>query len=184
MKKYGIVMMRAQPFHLGHQAIINEILLDGLTPIIILGSSNYDRNINKNPLTFEQRRYLIKTIYPLSISHIIKSEDYEDWNTWYTKIYEALRSILGPNLLEKAVVYYNEKEVDRCSFTFKEKEYKNTFYTDLFKDEGFVTKKIKFPTYTDIKIDAHARDIRANLESKKHLLDARVYHTLKEWEWK
>ena len=175
--------MRAQPFHLGHQAIINEILLDGLTPIIILGSSNYDRDLDKNPLTFEQRRYLIKTIYPFSVPHIIKSDDYEDWDIWYYKIYESLRSILGPGLLKKAVIYYNEKEVDRCSFIFKGKEYKDAFYTELFKDEGFVTKKIKFPTYTDIKIDAHARDIRANLENKKYLLDARVYETLKEW-WK
>ena len=57
--KFGMFIGRCQPFHKGHTEIINEILLAGLTPIIVLGSSNDDRDRLKNPLTYAQRKELI-----------------------------------------------------------------------------------------------------------------------------
>jgi len=183
-KKYGIFMGRMQPFHLGHQAVINEILLDGLIPVIVLGSSNLDRDLTKNPLTFEQRKELIQLVYPNIEIVFIKSWDYLNWTKWYRELFHDIyvQSSIEPK--KEAIIYYNEKEIDRCSFTCNNKQYNNTWYTDIFKKEGFATQKIKFPEYHNIMIDANARDIRNNLEEHKHLLDARVYHTLKSWGWK
>lgn len=187
MKKYGIFIGRFQPFHLGHQAIINEILLDGRIPIIVYGSSNDDRDVNKNPLTYEQRKFLVDTIYPLQIIHHIKSYDFEDWTTWYYKIYENIRvrlPILHSKPEDHCILYYTNKEVDRSNFECFGKEYKNTWYTDIFKDQGFEMKEASFNSHPDLQINANARDIRDNLEHNKHLLDARVYHKLKAWGWK
>jgi cytidyltransferase-like protein len=181
--RYGVYIGRFQPLHLGHQAVINEILLDGLIPLIVLGSSNEDRNKEKNPLSFKERVELIDLVYPETDIHFISSYDYPNWTDWYNELGYLI--IDGTKRhKDELIIYYNEKEADRCSFECNNKTYKNTFYTDIFKDEDFKMKKIKFPSYDDIYINANARDIRANLEDKKHLLDARVYKKLKEWGWK
>lgn len=187
MKKYGIFLGRMQPFHLGHQAVINEILLDGRIPIIVYGSSNVDRDINKNPLTFVQRRVLVtENIYPNQRIYSIKSFDYDDWGQWFKRVYEETQAItlIHDTLQDHCVLYYTNKEVDRGDFECFGKEYKNTWYTDIFKDQGFEMKEASFNMHPDLQINANARDIRANLEQNKHLLDARVYHKLKAWGWK
>ena len=80
-------------------------------------------------------------------------------------------------------MYSHNKEVDRTSFTFNTKSYDNTFYTDIFVDQGFDLREIEFVKRNDVKIDANARDIRYNIEGMKHLLDSRIYWKLKEWGW-
>ena len=181
--KYGVYIGRFQPLHLGHQAVINEILLDGLTPLIVLGSSNANRNREKNPLNVQERKNLFYKVYPNTRIEFVISYDCDNWTTWYDDLgYSIING--AQRHKDELVIYYNEKEVDRCSFECNGKVYENTWYTDIFKNEGFKTKKIKFPSYNDICINANARDIRADLEGKKHLLDARVYKQLKDWGWK
>jgi nicotinamide mononucleotide adenylyltransferase len=188
-KKFGLVIMRAQPFHKGHQEIINEILLAGLTPVIVLGSSNDDRDRLKNPLTYAQRKELIRLVYPNVPIIFIRGIDYESWDLWYEnlmkEIFNTLHKEIDYNgtLEDDIVLFSHNKEVDRTTFIFHNKEHKNTFYTDIFEEQGFVLRQIQFVKRTDVKIDANARDIRDNIEGMKHLLDARAYFKLKEWLW-
>lgn len=186
--KFGLLLGRMQPFHKGHQEIINEILLDGRIPIIVLGSSEEDRDLTKNPLTYAQRKELIRLVYPNVPMIFVRSEDHTSWDTWFYHLTISIRTTLQHEfdyygkLRDEVVFYYHNKEVDRTSFYFKGKNYSDTFYTDIFTQSGFmVSKEIEFPDREDIQISANARDIRANLEQMKHLLDARVYNKLKEW---
>ena len=182
--RYGVFIGRCQPFHMGHQAVINEILLDGLTPIIVLGSSQLDRDMDKNPLSFTKRTALINTIYPNTYIKYVYSEDHKDWDLWYANLMLDLeQAVDSDNLKEDIVIYYNEKEVDRTDFRMNGVDYENTWYTDVFKDAGFTTQKIKLAERSDLKIDSNARDIRHDLEGYKHLMDARVYNLLREWGW-
>lgn len=190
MKKFGMINMRAQPFHRGHQEIINEILLAGLTPIIVLGSSNKERDKLRNPLTYAQRKELIRTIFPNIPIVFVRGLDYSNWDIWYDKLIEEMKIVIFrefdkeiENLQDDIVIFHNNKEVDITSYHFNGKNYVNTWYTDLFDDEGFETREVQFVSRDDIKIDSNARDIRENLEGLKHLLDARVYYKLKEWGW-
>jgi len=188
-KKFGLFIGRCQPFHKGHQEIINEILLEGLTPIIVLGSSNDDRDRFKNPLTYAQRKELIRLIYPNIPIIFIRGVDYSDWDMWFSNLTNDIGDTLhkeidyNGDIVNDIVLFSHNKEVDRTSFTFNNKKYKNTFYTDIFRDRGIVLKQVQFVKRTDVKINANARDIRENIEGMKHLLDARVYFKLKEWLW-
>jgi len=189
MKKFGLVNGRFQPFHRGHQEIINEILLDGLIPIIVLGSSNHNRDIGKNPLTYAQRKELIRLVYPNIPIVFVRGIDTPDWDEWYSGLVGEVQEVLYREFDEEVdvkdsiIIYHNNKEVDRQSFEFQDKAYYRTWYTQIFNDEGFETRDVLFVRRTDIKIDSNARDIRDNLEGMKHLLDARVYFKLKEWGW-
>jgi cytidyltransferase-like protein len=187
--KYGMFIGRCQPFHKGHQEIINEILLEGLIPIIVLGSSNDNRDKHKNPLTYAQRKELIRTVFPNVSIVFIRGIDYENWDEWFHELTNSIKTTLKNefdatgNLLDDIILFSHNKEVDRTTFSFNSKEYTNTFYTDIFVDQGFKLKQIEFVKRTDVKIDANARDIRDNIEGMKHLLDARIFWKLKEWLW-
>lgn len=179
--KYGIMMGRFQPWHFGHQHIANEIMLDGLIPVILIGSCNEDRDLNKNPLSFEDRYLIISKIIPEAI--IIKTEDNPNWDMWYYDLCSAIKRTIPDFSIDNSVFYHNDKEIDRMNFVFNYKEYKNTFYTDVFKDRGFTMKQIDFFNKEGFKVNANARDIRHNIEEFKHFLDARTYWFLKNKGW-
>jgi len=182
VKKYGVAFGRVQPLHFAHQYIINEIMLDGLQPVWVLGSSNDNRDREKNPLTYDARKFLISLVYPFNEVITVKSYDYSSWDTWLTEIFEALSNKGIP--IEECVFYYNNKEVDRyASFTFQGILYKDEFYTKIFEVLKLAIKEIEFVKRSDLYIDANARDIRHDLETNKHLLDARIYKQLKVWGW-
>lgn len=191
MKKFGLINMRAQPFHKGHEEIINEILLDGLTPIIVLGSSNHERDLKKNPLSYAQRKELIRLVFNNTPIVFVRGVDYDSWDKWYIELIKNVGKTLThefdrsreQDLRDDVVVYHNNKEVDKTSFLFNNKQYSNEWYTVIFDEEEFETREVKFVKRTDVKIDSNARDIRDNLEGLKHLLDSRVYFKLKEWQW-
>lgn len=178
MAKYGVFILRGQPPHMGHQAIVNEILLDGRIPILILGSSNVDRDLERNPLGFGRRVELWKLIYPDTNIIFIKSNNAAN-EAWYTEILENLK--LHNVKISDTTLYYHNKEEDRYSFSYKSRDYIDMHYTQIFEDENWNMQKVAFANRSDIKIEANAKDIRHNLEAFKHLLDGRVYHKLKRW---
>lgn len=59
--KIGLIAGRFQPLHLGHWHMIDETLKQCETVVILIGSCN---NINNeyNPLTYNERVYLIKKV--------------------------------------------------------------------------------------------------------------------------
>jgi len=178
-----------QPFHKGHQEIINEMLLEGLTPVIVLGSSNEDRNKLKNPLTYAQRKELIRLVFPNVPIIFVRGIDYENWDVWYNNVTQEIFNTLykeidyNGDIIKDMVLFSHNKEVDRTTFVFNGRKHENTFYTDIFEEQGMELKQVQFVKRTDVKIDANARDIRDNIEGMKHLLDSRVYFKLKEWLW-
>ena len=193
MKKFGLFIGRCQPFHKGHIEIINEILLAGLIPIIVLGSSNDDRDKSKNPLTYAQRKELIRLVFPNTPIVFIRGIDYDSWDKWYWNLMNSIEDTIKyefdlkynteDDFINSITLFSHNKEVDRTTFEWNNKVWENTFYTDIFEFMKFQIRQIQFVKRTDVKIDANARDIRDNLERMKHLLDARCYHKLKEWGW-
>lgn len=179
--KYGMMIGRLQPFHFGHQHIINEIMLDGLRPLIVIGSTNDDRDLTKNPLSFDERKELIRKIYPTEVD-IIGIPDYNDWTMWFENLIKSIQYNTLKDV-DSVTLYYHNKEVDRATFEYNGKLYENTFYTDIFKDYGFDMKAIEFVNRTDFKIDSNARDIRSDIDGFKHFLDARIYRELKQKGW-
>lgn len=181
-KEYGLIIGRFQPFHYGHQHIINEVLLDGRIPLIILGD---DHGVNpvRNPLSVKQRKELIKLIYPNAEIIFGSVSDNPNWTEWWESMGHTVIGGSG-RVKEQITLYYNHKEQDRYDhFEVNGKEYINEFYTKVFEEHGIKTKKVEFVERTDIVVDADATNIRDNLEAFKHLLDARVYWKLKEWGW-
>lgn len=178
-KEYGLVIGRFQPFHFGHQHIINEILLDGKIPVIMIGAGG---NVDKNPLSSCERRQLIEIVYPTECK-FITVYDCNDWDAWLNNIILSLNilSILSSDV----TLYYHNKEVDRYDhFKCFGKDYYNAFYTDIFTDTRIATKEVEFVKRSDIHVAANATNIRDNFEGFKHLLDGRIYHQLKKWGWK
>jgi nicotinamide mononucleotide adenylyltransferase len=179
--KYGLMIGRLQPFHFGHQHIVNEIMLDGLRPLIAIGSINNNRDVTKNPLSFQERKDLIQTLYPTEVD-IVGLYDFADWTDWFENVVRAIEFVALAKP-EDVTLYYHNKEVDRTTFEFRGKVYENTFYTEIFKEAGFNMKKIEFVDRKDFMIDSNARDIRSDIEGFKHFLDARIYHKLKQKGW-
>ncbi len=61
--QHGLSIMRAQPFHIGHQRILNQMLQDCRFVTIILGSTQ-EYGTSRNPFDFDTRRKMIENIYP------------------------------------------------------------------------------------------------------------------------
>ena len=60
MKK-GLILGRFQPFHLGHLALIKNIINNNLEPLICIGSSQKKRT-KENPFTNYERRRMIESV--------------------------------------------------------------------------------------------------------------------------
>ena len=177
--QYGLVIGRFQPFHFGHQHIINEILLDGKTPIVLIGDDG-GKDTEKNPLSVAQRMELIEQVFP-DICIKVSVEDQPDWDEWFEKVVRTLSMF---SRTENVTLYFHNKECDRYDyFSHRGKEYYNEFYTKIYEDEGFTLRPVEFVERSDIVIDADARNIRDDFEAFKHLLDGRNYWKLKEWGW-
>ena len=158
------------------------MLLDGRIPIILIGDDN-EANPERNPLTYQERKELIKLIYPNTeiIFHVIYDRD--NWSDWFDNIGHVTVGNTGRHR-DQLTLYYNNKEVDRHDyFEAYGKEYVNEFYTKIFEDNGVKTQQVEFVERTDIVVDADATNIRDDLCKYRHLLDARIYHKLKEWGW-
>jgi len=182
MKQYGFIIMRAQPFHYGHQHIINEILLDGRIPMILLGD---DGGLNKikNPLSYEQRRTLIQLVYPNTPIIFHKLQDKDNWSKWFDEVGHKA-TMFNSISIENIQFYYNHKPEDKYdAFECYGKEYTNDYYTQIFVDNDVKVKQVSFASKDDIKVHATATNIRNDIDNLKHLLDARVYWKLKEWGW-
>jgi len=63
---YVVFVGRFQPYHLGHQAVIQRAqMLARKSVVILIGSATAPRNI-KNPFTFEERKGMIKNDHEVS----------------------------------------------------------------------------------------------------------------------
>lgn len=178
MNKFGIIIGRYQPFHIAHEAMIHEIIADGRTPIVLLGSSNVINE--KNPYTVDQRVKMLHAVFPDLWA--IPINDCETDELWAEQLQDVVRFIATESKrfsgLDKTdiVWYTNFKEKDKSVFEYKGRLY--SYYTGILKEMGFIVKAVSYPKLLNLEIDAS--DIRKDLEAHKHYLDGRVYKQLKE----
>ena len=169
--KSRILIGRFSPIHKGHQAIIDEMIIDGACnsekpPIIITGGSN--KTDDRHPYTSDEVAHMIHLVYPNVTVH--SCPDYENWDEWL----DAIQPLIPQN----AVIYINNKEQDRLSnFTARGKIYTHAFYNDLWYDLKYETKQVTFPKL--FKVDhINATDIRANTLQSYSKLHPKVYEYL------
>lgn len=60
--KTGLAVMRAQPFHLGHEKIVRQMLAECDDVFILLGSVQ-ESGTQRNPFTYAQRRQMIENVF-------------------------------------------------------------------------------------------------------------------------
>ncbi len=171
-KKYGLFIGRCQPFSLGHNSVIQEIIRDGKIPIMFLGSINVHNE--RNPLSYEERKFLINEIYPDII--IVGIEDCDCWETWQNNLEKKISSLKISK--EDCTLYAHTKPEDSHDFEFDGKEYFNESYTVIFSERGFDIKHLE-EKCCSLGRTIHASDIRKDEEIAKRNLDARIYISLK-----
>ena len=180
--EYGLVIGRFQPFHFGHEHIINEVILDGKIPIVLIGDDD-GKDPKRNPLATKQVQELFEIVYPGVCIFISVKDSKNDWTQWFDDVGHAVIGDSG-RIKEQVTLYYYNKEADRHKyFECLNKSYHNEFYTKIFEDNGIKLKEIEFVNRSDIHVKADATNIRDNFEDFKHLLDGRIYWKLKEWGW-
>ena len=59
---HGLTIMRAQPFHIGHQKLIDKMLEECDKVCVVLGSIQ-EQGTERNPLNYTTRKKMIQNIY-------------------------------------------------------------------------------------------------------------------------
>lgn len=86
---------RFQPFHNGHKAIIDAALEKAKEVIVVVGSSFAARNI-RNPFTFEERRSMIKAVFPQDNVKVVPVSDYPyDDNKWVAAVQNVVHGAMS-----------------------------------------------------------------------------------------
>lgn len=70
-----VFIARAQPFHNGHKAVIDAALNQAKEVVVVVGSSFAARSI-RNPFTFQERKSMIKAVFPTDRVHVVPVSDY------------------------------------------------------------------------------------------------------------
>ena len=164
MKKYAAIIMRCQPPHNAHVALIQRIINDGYTPVVLLGSAD-SKDLQRNPYSFDQRHHMLDSVFPGISAEPLN--DYEDWDSWVSDV-ENLMDIYGTEVLYT----FNKEEDLYGSFNVRGEEYINAYFTDAIKATVVNIEHTDFP-------DLHARDVREDLEKHKHLIPPSVYEMIK-----
>jgi len=156
--QYGIIIGRFQPLHAGHQSIINEIMHDGLIPVVLIGSSTaVDES---NPLTYAERSSLIHQIYGGSVMTLPLQDQTCD-DKWVRMLSRQLSSA-DVHIWDSRIYYWHKKG----DFDVR----------DLLE----IHYPFKQPTYPDIYEGLSATKIRNDPDKYKKYLDGRVYHKIKD----
>ena len=92
MKKVAFITGRFQPIHKGHQLLVDEAFKLSKNVVIMICSAQESRTKN-NPLSFEERKDLIKKIYPRAIVIPVKDMGIGNNEKWG----DFLLSVLSEN---------------------------------------------------------------------------------------
>jgi bifunctional NMN adenylyltransferase/nudix hydrolase len=103
---------RFQPLHKGHEAIISEALKQAREVVVVVGSSFEARSI-RNPFSFEERRDMIRAVFPQNNLHIVPVLDYPyDDNKWVAAVQSAVHAAV-PNAKNIGLIGHSK---DHTSF--------------------------------------------------------------------
>lgn len=90
-----VFILRGQPFHLGHKAIIDAALEQAKEVIAVVGSSFAARSV-RNPFTFEERRSMIKAVFPEDRVKVVPVSDYPyDDNKWIAAVQNVVNGAIS-----------------------------------------------------------------------------------------
>lgn len=155
MKYDALVFIgRFQPFHNGHKAIVDAALKQAKEVIIVVGSSFASRNI-RNPFTFDERRQMIKSVFPQDTVKVVPVSDYPyDDNKWV----RAVQNVVHGALKWSA-------DPIRIGLIGHEKD-GSSYYLKIFKPLGW--GNVSVPNVDGI----NATDIRKVLFEKNVVLDS------------
>jgi bifunctional NMN adenylyltransferase/nudix hydrolase len=155
MKYDALVFIgRFQPFHNGHKAIVDAALERAKEVIIVVGSSFASRNI-RNPFTFDERRQMIKSVFPQDNVKVVPVSDYPyDDNKWV----RAVQNVVHGALKWSA-------DPIRIGLIGHEKD-GSSYYLKIFKPLGW--GNVSVPNVDGI----NATDIRKVLFEKNVALDS------------
>jgi len=95
--RVGLVVMRAQPLHRGHAALINLMRSDCDVSIVAFGSTQLSRAV-RNPFTFEQRVDMLKAVFGNSVKPIPLVDIDSNVNTddWVDYVLDKIRKLNQP----------------------------------------------------------------------------------------
>ena len=93
MNKKALFIGRFQPFHKGHLHALEGILADGYEVIMALGSMQESHTL-MNPLTVEERKDIIKRVWP-KVREIYEVPDINDDKAWVKHV-ESIVPEFGP----------------------------------------------------------------------------------------
>jgi bifunctional NMN adenylyltransferase/nudix hydrolase len=110
--KVGLAVLRAQPFHRGHLALVNKMMASMDVVLVGLGSCKESRTL-QNPFPFEQRKEMVEMIFGRSDKmFIFPQEDLgkSDVTTWPEFVMDTIENfgLLTPNY------YFAGTEFDAC----------------------------------------------------------------------
>lgn len=90
-----VTIGRFQPFHNGHKAIIDSALNKAKEVIVVVGSSFAARDV-RNPFTFEERRAMIKAVFPQDNVKVVPVSDYPyDDNKWVAAVQNVVHGAIA-----------------------------------------------------------------------------------------
>jgi bifunctional NMN adenylyltransferase/nudix hydrolase len=90
-----VFICRAQPFHNGHKAVIDEALKQAKEVIVVVGSSFAARS-TRNPFTFEERKAMITAVYPSERVKVVPVSDYPyDDNKWVAAVQNVVHGAIS-----------------------------------------------------------------------------------------
>lgn len=124
----GLVVMRAQPPHIGHQKIINRMLQECEQIIVILGSVQ-EQGTDRNPFSYIQRKKMLQDLYTTdcqaSRMKIIGLFDINNPTEWSNFVLDFLKESMPTWPVPE--VYYAGSEYDAQWFrtAFKAIEIEN-----------------------------------------------------------
>ena len=98
-KQFDVLVFigRMQPFHNGHKTVIDKALEHTKEVVVVLGSCFQPRSI-RNPFTFEERKAMIKAVFPQDNVKVVPVMDYPyDDNAWVTAVQSVVRGAVATN---------------------------------------------------------------------------------------
>lgn len=164
------VIVRSEPFHLGHKSLIDEALRVGKQVVVVLGSAFHARTA-RNPFTWQERADMI--VSSLSVDErdrvsFVPVRDYYDNEKWVNAVRKKVAEKAGPAHKVALVGHYKDA---------------SSKYLDLFR--GWTVVESSLVTGLDAttirKILFEAENLEVSMRLIAQMVPKGVLQYLKAW---
>lgn len=152
----AVIIGRFEPYHVGHQILVNKALMVADNVLVLIGSSHAPRTI-KNPFTFEERAAMIsestegKVICMPLVDNLYSDDD------WVNSVQNHITDALTNNGCQ------NKSERPRVAIVGNKKD-DSSYYLDLFPQYDYVA-------VDEVKLGFDATNVRQILFEQPGMLD-------------